>query len=108
MANVEWDSSLKQIYTNLFERTERILLRKVFAFAFNFPAVFSHQWEDENNVVLTYLGTNPRHSHNPYSKEIKARHVISEGNEKILKSFLKFIFASTLCIRRCYHSLIII
>lgn len=37
----------------------------MFAFAFNFPAVFSHQWEDENKVILTFLGTNPRHSHNP-------------------------------------------
>lgn len=37
----------------------------MFSFAFNFPAVFSYQWEDENNIILTYLGTNPRHPHNP-------------------------------------------
>lgn len=48
-----------------FTRIEIILLRKMFSFAFNFPAVFSHQWEDGNTVILTYLGTNSRHPHNP-------------------------------------------
>lgn len=37
----------------------------MFVSAFNFPAVFSHQWEDENKAILTFLGTNPRHPHNP-------------------------------------------
>lgn len=64
MTNGGWDLLLKQIDTSDFYKSTKNFATEIFAFALNFPAVLSHQWENKNKVILTFLVTSPKHPHN--------------------------------------------